>query len=350
MIAMYRRLTLLCVFALPAGAAAHHAVSGSYDQSRMIELEGRVTDVLWRNPHVQLSMQVIGEDGTAEEWELATTSLSNIRRWQIPSDFISVGDDIRVAGNPALRGQHGMYVRNVLTTDGEEVLLAPGIPNRWSDDLLQMSESRRRGIGDTSAPELGIFRIWSTPDNIPVLIPRGFGRQAENRANMTGAALQAFDAFVWERDNPLRDCAPKGMPAIMEAPYPFELRREGANILWHQEEFDTVRTIRMEAGNAADQPASLLGYSVGRWLDSRTLEVTTTRMSWGYFDAQGVPLSEDAEATEWFTVSEQGDRLDYRIRIVDPATFIEPVELRKHWVWYPDAEVGRYECTVEAED
>jgi len=332
------------------GAQAHHAVAGSYDQSQMIELDGRVTEILWRNPHVQLSIAVTTDAGSTEEWELASTSLSNIRRWQIPADFIEVGDEIRVAGNPAVRGQHGMYVRHVLTRNGEEVLLAPGLERRWSENVIQMSESRRLGIGDTSAPELGMFRIWSTPDNIPVLIPRNFGNSPPIRALMTDAARREFDAFVWERDNPLRNCAPKGMPTIMEAPYPFEFRREGDDILWHNEEFDTVRIIHLgELIESAPAP-SLLGYSVGTFENDNILHVTTTAMNWGFVDAQGLPLSADAEVRERFTLSPQGDRLDYRMRIIDPANFREPVELTKHWVWYPDAVVGRYECALEAED
>jgi hypothetical protein len=341
---------LLALLTAPLCASAHHAVAGSYDQSQMVELEGRVTDVLWRNPHVQLSIEIIDDEGNAEEWELATTSLSNLRRWQIAADFIEIGDDIRVAGNPAVRGRHGMYVRNVLTRSGEEILLAPGIESRWSDEIVRMSESRLRGVGSTAAPELGIFRTWSKPDNRPVLIPRGFGTRPEIRANMTQAALQAFDSFDWELDNPLRNCAPKGMPTIMEAPYPFQFTRDGEDILWHQEEFDTVRRIHMNANAPVQPQPALLGYSTGRWLDGRTLQVRTTRMNWGYFDTQGVPLSPDAEVLETFTVSESGDRLDYTLRVIDSATFVEPVELTHRWVWYPDAVVSPYECSVDAED
>jgi hypothetical protein len=340
----------LILIVAPFAASAHHAVAGSYDQSRMLELEGQVTEVLWRNPHVQLSMRVERE-AEVEVWELATTSLSNMRRWQIAADFIEVGDVIRVAGNPAVRGRHGLYVRHVLTAKGEEVLLAPDLERRWTDRVIAMAESRRRGVGDPSAPELGFFRVWSTPDHIPVLIPRGFGDISEVRANLTEPARRALDGFVWERDNPLTNCAPKGMPTIMEAPYPFEFVRDGADLLWHNEEFDTVRRIHMAPDATGDgQPASLLGYSVGRFEDERTLVVTTTAMGWGHFDGQGVPLGPAARAVERFALSRPGDRLDYTLTVSDPDTFLEAVVLEKHWVWYPDAVVGVYACATGAED
>ena len=346
-----RRLFVLSLVGLPVAGSAHHAIAGNYDAATVIEVEGEVTDVLWRNPHVQMSLRVIAEDGEVQDWEMATTALSNMRRWQIDPSFIEVGDTIRVAGNPAIRIDHGLYVTNVLTNEGEEVLLGGRVQPRWTDRTIEMSESRRAAVGFTTAPELGMFRIWSHPDTIPMLVPRDLGRTAEGRANLTQAALAVVDAFVWARDNPLQNCAPKGMPLIMEAPYPFEIVRDGDDIAWHNEEYDTYRTIHMDPNASAEgQTPSLLGYSIGRWEDERTLVVTTTQMGWGHLDGQGIPLSTSAEAVERFTVSEQGERLDYSMTVTDPVNIIEPVTFSKHWVWYPDAEVGEYECSVEAED
>ena len=269
------RVFFLSLLGVQIASGAHHAVAGNYDSARVIKVEGEVTALLWRNPHVQVSMRVIDENGIAQDWAMATTSLSNLRRWQMDPSFIEVGETIRVAGNPAIRIEHGLYLRNVLTSDGEEVLLAANVQPRWTDRIIEMAESRRRGVGDTSAPELGIFRIWSTPDGIPLLIPQNLGRTPSGRANLTETALQAVEAFVWERDNPLQNCAPKGMPLIMHAPYPFEFVRDGNNLLWHNEEYDTVRTIHMAPpASLEEQPDSLLGYSVGRWEDDRTLVVT----------------------------------------------------------------------------
>jgi len=346
-----RRVFFLFLLGLPGIGNAHHAVAGNYDSQTIVEVEGEVTALLMRNPHPQVSLRVVTESGEVQNWEMATTALSNMRRWQIDPEFIQVGDTIRVAGNPAIRIEYGMYISNVLTSDGEEVLLGGNVQPLWTDRTIEMSASRRAGLGDSSAPELGIFRVWSTVDNIPMLMPRDIGRTPEGRSNLTAAALLAVDAFVWARDNPLQNCALKGMPLIMEAPYPFEFVQDGENIVWHNEEFDTRRTIHMSPDASAEgQPDTLLGYSVGHWEDERTLVVTTTHVNWGHFDGQGVPASTASESLERFTVSPQGDRLDYSITFADPENLIEPMTFGKHWVWYPDAEVGVYDCLTAAED
>ena len=86
---------------LPTFALAHHNVANRYDPNQVVELEGVVTETIWRNPHVQINLRVTDESGQEQVWDMATTALSNMRRWQIDPDFIEVGDTIRVAGNPA---------------------------------------------------------------------------------------------------------------------------------------------------------------------------------------------------------------------------------------------------------
>ncbi len=73
-------------------------------------------------------------------------------------------------------------------------------------------------------------------------------------------------------------------------------------------------------------------------------------MNWGHFDGQGIPASTESESLERFTLSPQGDRLDYSITFADPVNLIEPMTFGKHWVWYADAEVGVYDCLAAAED
>lgn len=345
------RFTLVSIFALPIVSGAHHSIGGNYDPGTIVEVEGEVIDVLWRNPHVQVSMRVIAENGEEQRWDMAMDSVSNMRRWQIAPSFIEVGDRIRVAGDLARRVEHSLYIRNILTSSGEEVLLGVQTKARWSVPTIEVSENRRLGIGDTSKPELGIFRVWDTPGNSQRPFQRDYGQTPAGRANLTPRALETLDAFEWERDNPLKECALKGMPLIMESPYPAEFTRVGVDIIWRIEEYDTVRTIHMQPDASPDgQQPSLLGYSVGRWENDRTLVVTTTHMGWGHFDGQGIPASAAAVAVERFTLSPQGDRLDYTLVFTDPETFIEPMTSHKHWAWFPGTEVGVYDCSRAAED
>ena len=323
-----------------APVAAHHSVSAWFDTTAMTEIEGVVTAFSWQNPHVVFTLQA----GDAL-WEIETLSISGISRWGITRDLVAVGDRLRVAGNPARRASNNLFVRNILLPNGREIVL--GGASRWSNDTLRGSELLQAREGDGSRPELGIFRTWSTGAVNGVLFPEAVQANFDfGRYPLTEAARAALDSFDFARDDPTRNCTPKGMPTIMEQPYPMEIVDRGATIELLIEEYDTRRLVQMsDAGRvaAATAPATPLGHSVGRW-EGTTLVVTTTRSSWGHFDSVGIPLARDAVMVERFTPSADGARLDYSLMVTDAENFTSPVELTKSWIWRPEVTRGAYEC------
>ena len=162
----------------------------------------------------------------------------------------------------------------------------------------------------------------------------------------TAAARAQLAAFDRGTDNPTANCVPKGMPTIMEAPYPIELvRQANGDILLKLEEYDLTRPIYMSGDLGRDPPPPALGFSVGRF-DGTTLVVTTTRISWPFFSQLGIRQSPDVAIVERFTPTADGSRLDYEMTVTDPTTFTRPVVLRQHWLWLPSVTLLPYECTV----
>ena len=87
-----------------------------------------------------------------------------------------------------------------------------------------------------------------------------------------------------------------------------------------------------------------MGYSVGRW-EGNTLIVETSRIDWPYFDGGGTPQSADVETVERFAVSQDQERLDYRITITDPVTLTEPAVIERYWLALGET-VEPFECQV----
>jgi hypothetical protein len=341
-------LAVLAAGAFAARASAHHSVSAWFDTtSSLTELEGEVTEMRWQNPHVVFTLRVADGSGRSTLWDIETLSISGIQRWGITQDLFGVGDELKVAGNPSRRNSTNLFVRNILLPSGREIVL--GGAARWSQQTMRASEVLQVQEGDTSRPELGIFRTWSSGSGGGFLFPEALDPRFDfSRYPLTPAAKAALAAFDFETDDPTNDCTPKGMPTIMEQPYPLEFRDYGARIEIRMEEYDTVRTIHMDAAAAAAEAEAAParnGYSVGRW-DGGTLVVTTTKSSWGHFDSVGIPLSAAAVIVERFTPSEDGAKLDYSMTVTDAATFTAPVEMKKFWIWRPEIEVERYACTA----
>lgn len=74
-----RRLVLLFVGVLVGATAleAHHSIAAVYDGDRSVTIEGTVIVFRFVNPHPSLGLEVTGEDGATETWQL---EMDNLRR------------------------------------------------------------------------------------------------------------------------------------------------------------------------------------------------------------------------------------------------------------------------------
>ncbi len=333
-------ITALLFYSL--AATGHHSPFLFFDPETTVETEGEVVEVQWRNPHVVFTIESSVGDGAV--WHIEANSVSILRRMNLTRDAVAVGDHVRVAGWPAQRGGNEMFVTNMLMRSGEEIVFMPGLPPRWSDDITGDSSAwlvTEDDLNESSGGGTDIFHVWSTSLGLgpEVMLFEGFdfpltGTAAEVRAG--------YDIY----SNPIlaEGCVHKGMPTIMEQPYPMELVDEGDVILLRMEEGDAVREFDMAPGATTDgREPTPMGHSVGQWEDD-TLVVTTRGSSWPYVDMTGVPNSVSAETVERFTPSAAGKRLDYTMTMTNPAVFTTPVTFSKFWLWVPGETVAPYEC------
>jgi hypothetical protein len=202
----------------------------------------------------------------------------------------------------------------------------------WSNEPLGTD---KRGAVTADTQKLGFFRVWTNVTNPPAFWGNNFP--------LTPSAAATRAAFDPIKDDPTKNCAPKGMPYVMEQPYPIEFVKEGDDILLRMEEYDTVRRIKMSSAAPKNASATLLGDSYGQ-LNAQTLTVTTTNVGYRWVNGTGIPLGAGATFNEVFTLSDDGSRLGYALTITDPTTFTAPVTLRKSWEYRPGERVNSYQC------
>lgn len=344
----YGLFVALAMLLIAIEGGAHHSRATFYDLSSTVEIEGLVTRVQWRHPHVRYWIQADAEYG-GQEWELETTPPSFLERQGISSDILTAGTRIRVAGAPARVAERAMEASHVLLPDGREVLLHNGLEPRWTDNTVEREILAPFDAQATRAAEAAadsIFRVWSRvfPNPDPLWL------ELEDYP-LTDAARAV--ANTWD---PIADidtaCMGKDMPSIMSTIWPIEFVNEGEQIRLRAEENDRMRIIhlRQPDGDAQSSPqpspqSSPMGHSVGAWDNESTLVVNTTGISARTLGGmQGIPLSGAAETIERFTLSADERRLDYAITVIDPETFTEPVTLTSFWSWRPGETVKSYNC------
>jgi len=102
------RSLLFAVFAIPL--SAHHSVVATYDSSKVMTLTGKVTEVIWRNPHTRLSMSVTEADGKVVTWKIemggsAILSKPGFRKEDIFSSSITLQVWPARDGSPTAAGR-----------------------------------------------------------------------------------------------------------------------------------------------------------------------------------------------------------------------------------------------------
>ena len=318
---------LIALVCAPLGAQAHHSIAAFYDRSVTAEVEGVVTAVFWRNPHIGITVLVENEQNEQEEWQLEGGTFNDLMRTGFELESLNIGDRVRAVGGASRRGRNEIYMSSLVLPSGEEISLA-GL----GASTTTASAAAR---GETSATS--IFRVWSSGGALYQL-------RAPLALTPSGqAAVAAWDPVT---EDPGLRCEAPGMPNAILNPYPIEFIDDGEIIRIRIEEWDAVRAIHMNGEAAAlNETPSHLGYSVGRW-EGRTLVIETTQIDWPYLDDKGAPQSENVEIVERFTLSENDTRIDHEIIVTDPQYLAEPAIWDAFWVWKPGVRIRPFECAL----
>ena len=95
----------------PAGA--HHSLTGVYDSSNPVVVEGVVVQFHFVNPHPYLTVAVQGADGRSAEWRMEMDNRFELEGIGITSRTLTRGDRIRATGSRGYRDAHSLYLRRL---------------------------------------------------------------------------------------------------------------------------------------------------------------------------------------------------------------------------------------------
>jgi hypothetical protein len=332
-----------CFFA--HSAVAHHSYS-EYDDAKSVEVEGKLVEVAWQNPHARILVESVDAAGKPVTWDIESAGLNNFRRMNVPLEIFEVGDTVKVAGWPSKRSGVRMYGTNLLADDGQELVMWRYSKPLWSAKALGYGADFSLFESGTASASTTLFRTWVSDLDDPDANPGSlFAGMTWPLTEQAGQAAATFNPVT---DTTTEGCTPKGMHAIIRQPFPIEFVDRGDAIELRMEEYDTLRTIHMDASSSADVPRTPLGYSVGTW-DGDSLVVETTRLGEPYLNNTGAPMGPSAKLVERFSPSADGSRLSYRIVVTDPDSLTTSIEGKRSWVWRPGEKVMPFNCTANAQ-
>ena len=243
-------------------AVAHHSWASIFDADGDIEIEGVVTKVLWRNPHVQF--QVTTDQGAPAEtvWTIESNAVARLTRMGVDEDVLPLGARVKVAGFPSLTGANEIFVNHLLLPDQTEVIIVEDGRTPMTGRSHRFPPTRSRTVWLRrcfQAPELhlGSWHVIYGAEG-----SHGAGRIRGNDWTDHALAFRAEQEAAGLGGRPHRhDCSPRQALSIFGEPYPMALVDLGDTIEIRLEFLDTYRTVHMDPGKPipAEVPKDHLG-------------------------------------------------------------------------------------------
>lgn len=118
-------LTLPITTAAPR-LLAHHSLSTPNDVAKPITLTGKVTQVVWRSPHVFIRLNVPGKAASAGNWVVETLNPQGLAKVGVDAATLTPGDIISVRAYAAPDVRHYAVSETMTLPSGRVVSVRVG--------------------------------------------------------------------------------------------------------------------------------------------------------------------------------------------------------------------------------
>jgi hypothetical protein len=114
------RTMVILSFLVAAGSLyAHHAWPVS--RSRLVTVEGTVTEFVWANPHPMITLEVPADAGTIEIWSIGGPAINRMEANGWTPATVKPGDVITGIGYQFEDGQKIIRLERVVLASGTEI-------------------------------------------------------------------------------------------------------------------------------------------------------------------------------------------------------------------------------------
>jgi len=114
-----RRFSCVAIACLmSAVASAHHSFAAEFLGDQTLTIEGTVSEVWFKNPHVRYYIEVETDDGGTESWDVRTSSPTILVRRGWNRDTIVEGDRVIVEGYRGRDGRKLLSLISIKLPDG----------------------------------------------------------------------------------------------------------------------------------------------------------------------------------------------------------------------------------------
>jgi len=114
-------LLLLALVLTVTPLSAHHSWPVTYDH--LVTVKGTVKDFQWANPHPMMTIEVTGNDGKVQKWQIGGPAINRMEANGWNKSTVKPGDTITGIGYQFADGQKIVRLERVVLQDGRELRL-----------------------------------------------------------------------------------------------------------------------------------------------------------------------------------------------------------------------------------
>jgi hypothetical protein len=99
-----RSVLLLVASAMVAAGTtsfAHHSFGATYEISKEVKLEGKLVQVVYRNPHSFVHIEAPDQNGVKQRWAIEWGGTAQLANQGVKRQTLNVGDDVVVTARPS---------------------------------------------------------------------------------------------------------------------------------------------------------------------------------------------------------------------------------------------------------
>ena len=338
---MFKLVPLLLLLLPMASVRAHHSRT-AYDLEVEIPVQGMVTNVRWRNPHVRYALEVVNAKGIVESWSFDGSAIVDLEKKGWFKDTVKVGDKITLMVFPNKKNvsrppekQSGLYNRVILAS-GKSI---PPIEDnsqqaKAADENGEGGNQRQKSnvfgeYGVTTSIDFGgTWEYYLTLDEILVL-----GQGLTHPWPLSRKGRENYEGYD-PKDDPAFTCTEYGAPQIIFDVYARNWTRHHNRIEIRTEGKDTeARTIWLDGrGKPEGYQPNPVGFSTGKFDQFGTLIVETSGFPatrWGI--DYGLDSSTQKHLTEHYTLTngrkKGGTRMFVQVLVEDPVYLEKPFSI-----------------------
>jgi hypothetical protein len=294
-----------------APALAHHSMA-MFDTSKEVLIKGTVVRLEWKNPHMYLFVETVGEDGKKQTIQGEGLAITQALVDGLHKEDLRPGMPVVVRANPNRNGP-GKTVRllDVTTPDGE-------IHPFYAANAKTRTLTRAASLAGNWAPSRqSMTAAWGVIARWPIT-PAGRAIQKQNKA----------DGLCYVEPTPFL--------ATLDELRTIRVSRNEVVFHFNNSGDDAVRTVRLNATHAANVKPSRFGDATGKW-EGETLVIDTIAFEpnpSGLF--VNIPSGARKHTVERLTLTDDHMRLRYETTVEDPDYLEKPASFTMLWDHRPD--------------